>query len=92
MRLPQVKSSLFKLTSNRLQESQLFTEMGMLEADLTSTRKDLYAANVRTKSLTSVLKDKSGRLQVLEEQAASQDDLLKVMLSCVCRFSEQSCL
>ena len=51
----------------------------MLEADLTSTRKDLYAANVRTKSLTSVIKDKSGKVQMLEEQLASQDDLLKVI-------------
>ena len=81
MRLPRTKSSLFKLTSNRLQESQLFSEMGMLEADLTSTRKDLYAANVRTKSLTSVLKDKSGKVQMLEHQLASQDDLLKVIFS-----------
>ena len=79
MRLPRTKSSLFKLTSNRLQESQLFSEMGMLEADLTSTRKDLYAANVRTKSLSSVLKDKSGKVHMLEEQLASQDDLLKVI-------------
>ena len=51
----------------------------MLEADLTSTRKDLYAANVRTKSLTSVLKDRSGKVQMLEEQLAGQDDLLKVI-------------
>ena len=78
MRLPRTKSALFKLTSNKVQESHLFSEMGLLEADLTSTRKDLYAANVRTKSLSSVLKDKSGRVQMLEEQLASHDDLLKV--------------
>ncbi len=52
--------------------------MGLLEADLTSTRKDLYAANVRTKSLTSVLKDKTGKMQTLEDRIASHDELLKV--------------
>ena len=78
MRLPRNKSALFKATSNKLQESQLFSEMGLLEADLSSTKKDLYAANVRTKSLTSVLKDKSGKVQALEERIAGHDDLLKV--------------
>ena len=51
----------------------------MLEADLTTTRKDLYAANLRTKSLASVLKDKSSKLHRLDQQLASQDDLLKVI-------------
>ena len=78
LRLPRTKSALFKATSNKLQESHLFSELGLLEADLNSTRKDLYAANVRTKSLTSVLKDKTGRMQDLEERIASHDDLLKV--------------
>ncbi len=78
MRLPRTKSALFKATSNKAQESQLFSEMGLLEADLTSTRKDLYAANVRTKSLTSVLKDKTGKVQALEDRVASHDELLKV--------------
>lgn len=78
MRLPRNKSALFKATSNKVQESQLFSEMGLLEADLTSTRKDLYAANVRTKSLTSVLKDKTGKVQALEDRIASHDELLKV--------------
>ena len=78
MRLPRTKSALFKATSNKAQESQLFSEMGLLEADLTSTRKDLYAANVRTKSLTSVLKDKTGKMQTLEDRIASHDELLKV--------------
>ena len=50
----------------------------MLEADLTTTRKDLYAATLRTKSLASVLKDKSSKLHMLDQQLASQDDLLKV--------------
>lgn len=80
MRLPRTKSALFKATSNKLQESQLFSEIGLLEADLSSTRKDLHAANVRTKSLSSVLKDKSGKVQALQEHIASSDDLLKVGL------------
>ena len=78
MRLPRTKSALFKATSNKMQQSQLFSEMGILESDLNSTRKDLHAANVRTKSLTSVLKDKSGKVQVLEGRIAGHDDLLKV--------------
>ena len=78
LRLPRTKSALFKATSNKLQESHLFSELGLLEADLNSTRKDLYAANVRTKSLASVLKDKTGRMQNLEERIASHDQLLKV--------------
>ena len=78
MRLPGTKSALFRATSNKAQESQLFSEMGLLEADLTSTRKDLYAANVRTKSLTSVLKDRTGKVQALEDRIASHDELLKV--------------
>lgn len=78
MRLPRTKSALFKATSNKMQQSQLFSEMGILESDLNSTRKDLHAANVRTKSLTSVLKDKSGKVQVLEGRIADHDDLLKV--------------
>ncbi len=78
MRLPRTKSALFKATSNKAQESQLFSEIGLLEADLTSTRKDLYAANVRTKSLTSVLKDRTGKMQALEDRIASHDELLKV--------------
>ena len=91
MRLPRTKSTLFKLTSNKLQESHLFSEMGLLEADLTSTRKDLYAANVRTKSLSSVLKDKSGKVQVLEEQLASNGDLLKVRGRCCTQGEKQEC-
>lgn len=63
--------------------------MGLLEADLTSTRKDLYAANVRTKSLTSVLKDKSSKVQILEEQLASQDHLLKVTPMACARHRSQ---
>lgn len=78
VRLPRTKSALFKVTSNKAQESQLFSEIGLLEADLTSTRKDLYAANVRTKSLTSVLKDRTGKMQALEDRVASHDELFKV--------------
>ncbi|KAA6428913.1 MAG: hypothetical protein FRX49_01023 [Trebouxia sp. A1-2] len=77
VRLPRTKSALFKVTSNKAQESQLFSEIGLLEADLTSTRKDLYAANVRTKSLTSVLKDRTGKMQALEDRVASHDELFK---------------
>ncbi|DBB05674.1 TPA: hypothetical protein ACH3X1_012287 [Trebouxia sp. C0004] len=77
MRLPRTKSALFKATSNKAQESQLFSEIGLLEAGLTSTRKDLYAANVRTKSLTSVLKDRTGKVQALQDRLATHNELLK---------------
>ena len=69
---------MFKASSNRLQGTHLFSEISLLEADLTSTRRDLYAANVRSKSLSGVLKDKAGRLQTLEEQLSKHDSLLKV--------------
>ena len=78
LRLPRTRSALFKASSNRLQGSQLFSEIGLLEADLTSTRRDLYAANVRSKSLTSVLKEKASKLQSLEEQLSGHGDHLKV--------------
>ena len=78
LRLPRTRSALFKASSNRLQGSQLFSEIGLLEADLTSTRRDLYAANVRSKSLSSVLKEKASKLQSLEEQLSGHGNHLKV--------------
>lgn len=78
MRLPHTRSALFKASSNRLQGSQLFSEIGLLEADLTSTRWDLYAANVRTKGLSSAVKDKASKLQSLEEALSRQREHLKV--------------
>lgn len=84
LRLPHTKSALFKASSNRLQGSHLFSEIGLLEADLTSTRRDLYAANVRTKSLSSVVKDKASKLQALEKQLAGHDEHLKVRYLFVC--------
>lgn len=80
MRLPHTRSALFKASSNRLQGSQLFSEIGLLEADLTSTRRDLYAANVRSKGLSSTIKEKASKLQSLEDQLSGQAEQLKVLV------------
>ena len=66
--------------------------MGLLEADLTSTRRDLYAANVRTKSLSSVVKDKASKLQALEKQLAGHDEHLKVHYLFACCLCSHLCL